>query len=84
MYSTYLQKSGILSFRCDFIIGIGQAITDDGDLCRGTDLLNVALDDDIAELFIQLDGMADTTGLFTGDKRAAGTRELVMLEFIIG
>mgnify|MGYP000208266068 CR=1 FL=1 len=73
MYSTYLQKSGILSFRCDFIIGIGQAITDDGDLCRGTDLLNVALDDDIAELFIQLDGMADTAGLFTGDKRAAGT-----------
>lgn len=58
----------LLSHNRDFIVGIGQSVTNNRDLLSIAHLFNVAFDDDIAELFIQLDGVTATLGLFAGDE----------------
>ena len=62
-------------FQVDFIISIGQSIPLNRDTIGATDLLDVPLHNDIAELLVQFDGAADAVSLFTGDQRAAGTAE---------
>lgn len=40
-------------------------------------MFNVTFDDNIAELFIQFNGVADTTSLFACDERAAGATKRI-------
>lgn len=57
--------------RGDFLIAVGQTITDHSDTDRGADLFNVALHNHIAELFVQLNGVADAVCLLAGNQRGA-------------
>ena len=45
------------------------AVTQNADLFIRADLLDVPFYDDIAELLIQFDGIADAVGLLTGNER---------------
>ena len=57
--------------RGNFLVTVGQTITDHSDTGSGADLLNVAFYDNITELFVQLDGVADAVCLLAGNQRGA-------------
>src|SRR5699024_8298067 len=59
----------------DLLIAVCPAVPKDAHAIRRTDLLNVAVHDNIAELLIQLNGSADTVGLLTGNKGRTGAAE---------
>ena len=66
----------------DLRILIGQSIPLDGNAIGGADLLDVPLDDHIAELLVQLNSAAGAIGLLTGDQRGAGAAEGVQHQCI--
>lgn len=51
------------------------AVTQNADLFIRADLLDVPFYDDVAELLIQFDGIADAVGLLTGNERRTGAAE---------
>ncbi len=61
----------------DFLIGVIQSVALDGHPCRGAGEFDVAPDDDVAVLLIQLDGGTAPFGLLTGDQGAAAAAERV-------
>ena len=51
----------------DLLIAVCLTAPQDAHAIRSTDLFDVAVYDDVAELFIQFDGAADAVGLLTGN-----------------
>ena len=58
-----------------FVEAESYAVTLHRHVFRGADLFDVSLYDDVAELLIQLHGIADTIRLLTGNQGAAGAAE---------
>src|SRR5699024_6988761 len=73
--SNRLPCAGLLWSIRDLLIAVCPAVPKDAHAIRRTDLLNVAVHDNIAELLIQLNGSADTVGLLTGNKGRTGAAE---------
>src|SRR5699024_12212274 len=73
--SNRLPRVSLLCSIRDLLIAVCPAVPKDAHAIRRTDLLNVVVHDNIAELLIQLNGSADTHGLLTGHKRRTGAAD---------
>ena len=60
-----------LNGRCYLSVIVGQAVPLNRDTIRRANLFDVPFHNDIAELLVQFNGIANTVGLFAGDQRAA-------------
>ena len=59
----------------DLLIAVCLTVPEDVHAIRRADLLNVAVHDYIAELFVQFNSAANTIGLLTGNQRRTGAAE---------
>ena len=72
----YRRKTGAsIVYISYFVEAESHAVTLHRHTIRGADLFDVSLHDDVAELLVQLHGIADAIRLLTGNQCAAGTAE---------
>lgn len=74
----------------NFVVGVGQSVALYRNILAAAYLLDVPFHNDVAVFFVQLNGVAGTVRLLTGNERAAGasngssTSVLLMELFIMG
>ena len=88
----YRRKTGAsIVYISYFVEAESHAVTLHRHTIRGADLFDVSLHDDVAELLVQLHGIADAIRLLTGNQcvlpeppKGSRTTALLMEEFMIG